>query len=91
MSEAHRRQKITFGEMRASGVRGVLIYFSDYRCSHSTAISADQCPAVRPRSEEIPSGHCEAKSLEAPAPIGQEAQPAADRGAGETAEVVRGF
>jgi hypothetical protein len=37
-----RQQKITFGEMRASGVRGVLIYCSDYKCSHSTAISADR-------------------------------------------------
>jgi hypothetical protein len=37
-----RQQKITFGEMRDSGVRGILIYCSDYRCSHSTAASADQ-------------------------------------------------
>ncbi len=29
-------QKITFGEMRASGVRDVLIYCRDHRCSHST-------------------------------------------------------
>ena len=35
-------QKITFGEMRASGVRGLLIYCSDYHCSHSTAISGDR-------------------------------------------------
>jgi len=35
-------QKITLAEMRASGVRGVLIYCSDYRCSHYVAISADQ-------------------------------------------------
>ena len=28
--------------MRASGVRGLLIYCSDYKCSHSTAISADR-------------------------------------------------
>jgi hypothetical protein len=26
-----RQQKITFGEMRGSGVRGILIYCSDYR------------------------------------------------------------
>jgi hypothetical protein len=38
------RQKITFGEMRSSGVRGLLIYCADYRCSHSIAISADQWP-----------------------------------------------
>jgi hypothetical protein len=37
-----RPQNITFGEMRASGVRGVLIYCSDYKCSHHIAISADQ-------------------------------------------------
>ena len=36
-----RETKITFGEMRASGVRGVLIYCSDYRCSHSTKAMAD--------------------------------------------------
>ena len=36
------RQKITFGEMRATGVRGLLIYCSDYRCSHSVAISGDR-------------------------------------------------
>jgi hypothetical protein len=27
-------EKITLGEMRSSGVRGLLIYCSDYRCSH---------------------------------------------------------
>jgi hypothetical protein len=35
-------QKITFAEMRASGVRGLLIYCSDYQCSHWTAISGDR-------------------------------------------------
>jgi hypothetical protein len=35
-------QKITFAEMRAAGVRGVLIYCSDYRCSHSTCLDADR-------------------------------------------------
>jgi hypothetical protein len=29
-----RPEKITFAEMRSSGVRGLLIYCSDYRCSH---------------------------------------------------------
>jgi len=37
-----RPPKITFAEMRESGVRGVLVYCSDYRCSHHIAISADQ-------------------------------------------------
>jgi hypothetical protein len=30
-------QKITFGEMRASGVRDVLIYCRDDSCSHRTS------------------------------------------------------
>jgi len=37
-----RPRKITFGEVRESGVCGVLIYCSDYKCSHHIAISADQ-------------------------------------------------
>jgi hypothetical protein len=39
-----RPQKITIGEMRSSGVRGLLIYCSDHHCSHSIAISADPWP-----------------------------------------------
>jgi len=35
------RPKITFAEMRASGVRDLIIYCSDYRCSYSVAISGD--------------------------------------------------
>jgi hypothetical protein len=34
--------KITFGEMRASGVRDVLVYCRYHRCSHSATISADR-------------------------------------------------
>jgi hypothetical protein len=30
--------------MRDMGVRGILIYCADYRCSHSMAISADRWP-----------------------------------------------
>jgi hypothetical protein len=37
-------QKITFGELRASGVNTVLVYCRDHRCSHSTAINADRWP-----------------------------------------------
>jgi hypothetical protein len=39
-----RPKKITFGDMREMGVRGVLIYCADYRCSHSVTISADRWP-----------------------------------------------
>jgi hypothetical protein len=39
-----RPTKITFADMRDMGVRGLLIYCSDYKCSHSIAISADKWP-----------------------------------------------
>ena len=39
-----RPEKITFAEMRDSGVRGLLVYCSDYRCGHSIAISGDAWP-----------------------------------------------
>jgi hypothetical protein len=39
-----RQQKITLGEMRSSGVRGLLIYCSDFRCSHWITISGDRWP-----------------------------------------------
>jgi hypothetical protein len=39
-----RHEKITFAEMRAAGVRGLLIYCSDYKCSHWTTMSADRWP-----------------------------------------------
>ena len=39
-----RPPKITFGEMREMGVRGLLIICADYRCSHSIAISGDGWP-----------------------------------------------
>jgi hypothetical protein len=43
-----RPTKITFGDMREQGVRGILIYCGDYRCSHSIAISGDRRrPAIR--------------------------------------------
>jgi hypothetical protein len=36
--------KITFAEMRDSGVRGILVYCADYRCSNSMALMADHWP-----------------------------------------------
>jgi hypothetical protein len=36
--------KISFGEMRESGIRGLLVYCAGYRCSHSVAISGDGWP-----------------------------------------------
>jgi hypothetical protein len=31
-------QKITFAQMRSSGVRGLLVYCRNYKCSHLRAI-----------------------------------------------------
>jgi hypothetical protein len=36
--------KITFGEMRESGVRDVLLYCCDQRCSHHVETNADGWP-----------------------------------------------
>jgi hypothetical protein len=55
-----RPQKITFAEMRASGVRGLLIYCSDYHCSHRTAISGDQWPGDVRLSDLEPRFTCQA-------------------------------
>ena len=38
------RPKITFAELRSSGVRGLLAYCSDYKCSHYIAVSGDRWP-----------------------------------------------
>jgi hypothetical protein len=40
----NRPQKITFADMRSSGMRGPLIFCADYRCSRSLAISGDPWP-----------------------------------------------
>jgi hypothetical protein len=60
MPELTRQQKITFGEMRASGVRGVLIYCSDYKCSHSIEMSADRWPDDVRLSDIEPRFACQA-------------------------------
>ena len=39
-----REQKITLGEMRDAGLTGLLIFCSDYRCSHGIEISAEPWP-----------------------------------------------
>ena len=41
------REKISLAEMRAGGVRELLVYCSDYKCSHSIQLEAavvDQWP-----------------------------------------------
>jgi hypothetical protein len=37
-------QKITFGEMRAAGVNAIIVYCSEFKCSHHTVLSAEQWP-----------------------------------------------
>jgi hypothetical protein len=39
-----RPTKISFADMRDMGVRGLLVYCSDYKCSHSITISGDSWP-----------------------------------------------
>jgi hypothetical protein len=56
----NRPQKITSAEMRSSGVRGLLIYCSDYHCSHWTAISGDQWPDDVRLSDLEPRFTCQA-------------------------------
>ncbi|MCS3689088.1 hypothetical protein [Bradyrhizobium elkanii] len=34
--------KITFGQMREDGYRGIIVYCRDYRCSHNVRMSADR-------------------------------------------------
>jgi hypothetical protein len=64
LAETDRPQKITFAEMRDMGVRGVLIYCADSRCSHSIAVSAVQWPDelrlsdIEPRFGCSACGHC---------------------------------
>jgi hypothetical protein len=55
-----RPQKITFAEMRASGVGGLLIYCSDYRCSHFKAVGADRWPDEMRLSDIEPLFVCQA-------------------------------
>ena len=46
-------QKITFADMRDMGVRDLLIYCSDYRCSHLVTMNGDRWPDdVRPSDLE---------------------------------------
>jgi hypothetical protein len=55
-----RPQKITLTEMRSAGVRGLLVYCSDYRCSHSIAISGNRWPDDARLSDLEPRFTCQA-------------------------------
>ena len=47
-------QKITLAEMRASGVRGLLIYCSDFRCSPSAGTDGPMTSACPTWSRGLP-------------------------------------
>src|SRR6476646_4174881 len=53
-------QKITFGEMGTSGVRDVLVYCRDHRCSHHITISAERWPDHMRMSDSEPDVVCTA-------------------------------
>jgi hypothetical protein len=48
------RQKITLAEMRAAGGRGVLIYCSDFHCSHSAATKFETALKVITLGADLP-------------------------------------
>jgi hypothetical protein len=60
MAASDRPQKITFGDMRDMGVRGLLIYCSDYHCSHLITMSGDQWPDDMRLSDIEPRFACSA-------------------------------
>jgi hypothetical protein len=47
---ADRPQKITLAEMRAAGVRGLVIYCSDYKCTRPQKITFAEMRAARCRA-----------------------------------------
>ena len=55
-----REQKMTFGEMRETGVRHVLIYCRDHKCSHHIEVSADRWPDLTRLSDIEPGFTCTA-------------------------------
>jgi len=60
--------------MRASGVHGLLVYWSDFRCSHLVAISANRWPDEMRLSDIEPRFTCACGRR------GAEVRPGFDRG-----------
>jgi len=61
MPTPNRPQKITFDEMRASGVHGPLIFCADYRCSDWIAVSGYRWPGDVRLSDLEPRFTCQAR------------------------------
>jgi hypothetical protein len=55
-----REQKITLGEMRASGPTRLLVYCGDYKCAHSVVIDTDRWPDDVRLSDLEPKFTCQA-------------------------------
>jgi hypothetical protein len=72
MHETARQQKITFGEMRESGIDRVLVYCADNKCSHWVQMSADRWPDyVAPvRLQGLRQARADVRGLFAPARMG---------------------
>jgi hypothetical protein len=51
-----RPQKITFAEMRAAGVRGLLIYCADFSAKHTTAAFGREALPSRSRERDPDEG-----------------------------------
>src|SRR6187397_2006076 len=82
----HRPTKITFAELRESGVHGLLVYCADYRCSHSVAISADRWPDQVRLSDIEPQFVCQVRQARCRRPA---AFPASPHGHEAVNEAVR--
>jgi hypothetical protein len=87
-----RPQKITLGEMRAMGIRGALIYCSDYKCSHNIEISADRWADDVRLSDLEPLFTCQAcgiKGAEVRADFkGASKQAKIPKGSGQTSKIA---
>jgi len=57
------------GDMRDMGVRGILVYCADYRCSHSIAINGDCWPDDVRLSDIEPATTASAVSRKRPAKL----------------------
>ena len=57
------------GDMRDMGVRGILVYCADYRCSHSIAINGDCWPDDVRLSDIEPATTSNAVSRKRPAKL----------------------
>jgi len=63
-----RARKITLGQMRANGTRGLIVFCADHRCSHSIRLSADRWSDDVRLSDLEPLFRCRPAASAAPTP-----------------------